>query len=240
MQRYYLLARSSRGLPNPSSRSVEMFGCVCDCDRTTCCYCGRAPRRVRCRRARMAFRPRGSFSGSHSGSSVVPGSSAASASMANRTRKGRCGVSGQIACVTNTRLGTFLSNGMSVPERTWSRTNQVGTQARPWPASAASATLRCRRSVGGWEASPRQAFSPRSLETPSFGFARRARKRCQCGAQDRPTARAGHAWPDKWARRRLSCAAIRSCASSGRRRHGCCRYGSRDRSRPRSDPHACR
>ena len=51
--------------------------------------------------------------------------------MANRSRKGRCGVFGRSACVTNMTLGTSPNSGMSVPERTRSRSNQQGSQARP-------------------------------------------------------------------------------------------------------------
>jgi hypothetical protein len=65
----------------------------------------------------------------------MPGSAAVSASRANRTRKGTCGVCGQSAYVTYSMLGTSLNSGMSVPQRTRSRINQQGSQANPWPAS---------------------------------------------------------------------------------------------------------
>ena len=71
--------------------------------------------------------------------------------MANRSRKGRCGVFGRSACVTNMTLGTS-PNSQWCAERTRSRSNQQGSQARPWPASAASAMASAsskRRRLGG-------------------------------------------------------------------------------------------
>lgn len=64
-------------------------------------------------------------------SSALPGSAAASASIAKRTRSGRCGVAGHSAWERNTRRGVFSSKGTSAPVRTRSRINQHGNQASP-------------------------------------------------------------------------------------------------------------